>query len=49
MFAGRYTYVAEGARLPSETQERHYYERLVQAYPIHPEVFDRLVSGDMKN
>lgn len=35
-------YVAEGARLPSETQERHYYERLVQAYPIHPEVFDRL-------
>jgi predicted AAA+ superfamily ATPase len=35
-------YVAEGAKLPSETQERHYYERLVQAYPIHPEVFDRL-------
>lgn len=35
-------YVAEGAKLPSETQERHYYERLLQAYPIHPEVFDRL-------
>jgi predicted AAA+ superfamily ATPase len=35
-------YVAEGAKLPSETQERRYYERLVQAYPIHPEVFDRL-------
>jgi len=35
-------YVAEGVRLPSETQERRYYERLVQAYPIHPEVFDRL-------
>jgi predicted AAA+ superfamily ATPase len=35
-------YVAEGARLPSETQESHYYDRLVQAYPIHPEVFDRL-------
>jgi predicted AAA+ superfamily ATPase len=35
-------YVAEGAKLPSETQERRYYDRLVQAYPIHPEVFDRL-------
>lgn len=35
-------YIAEGAKLPSETQERRYYERLVQAYPIHPEVFDRL-------
>jgi predicted AAA+ superfamily ATPase len=35
-------YVAEGARLPSETQEARYYDRLCQAYPIHPEVFDRL-------
>lgn len=35
-------YVAEGAKLPSETQERRYYERLVQAFPIHPEIFDRL-------
>lgn len=35
-------YVAEGASVPSETREAHYYERLVQAYPIHPEVFDRL-------
>jgi predicted AAA+ superfamily ATPase len=35
-------YIAEGARLPSETQESHYYDRLLQAYPIHPEVFDRL-------
>lgn len=35
-------YVKEGARLPSETQEGRYYDRLVQAYPIHPEVFDRL-------
>lgn len=35
-------YVAEGAKLPSETQEARYYERLLQAYPIHPEVFDRL-------
>ena len=36
------TYVAEGTKLPAETQERRYYDRLVQAYPIHPEVFDRL-------
>ena len=35
-------YVDEGTKLPSETQESHYYDRLVQAYPIHPEVFDRL-------
>lgn len=36
------TYVDEGARLPSETQEARYYDRLLQAYPIHPEIFDRL-------
>jgi predicted AAA+ superfamily ATPase len=36
------TYIAEGGKLPSETQEARYYDRLVQAYPIHPEVFDRL-------
>lgn len=35
-------YVAEGVKLPSETQERRYLDRLLQAYPIHPEVFDRL-------
>lgn len=35
-------YVAEGAKLPTETQEARYYNRLMQAYPIHPEVFDRL-------
>lgn len=35
-------YISEGAKLPSETREARYYERLVQAYPIHPEVFDRL-------
>ncbi len=35
-------YIAEGAKLPSETQEGRYYDRLMQAYPIHPEVFDRL-------
>lgn len=35
-------YVAEGASMPSETQESRYYNRLCQAYPIHPEFFDRL-------
>lgn len=35
-------YVAEGSKLPAETQEGRYYDRLVQAYPLHPEVFDRL-------
>lgn len=35
-------YKQEGAKLPSETHEARYLDRLVQAYPIHPEVFDRL-------
>lgn len=35
-------YVQEGAKLPSETQESRYLDRLVNAYPIHPDVFDRL-------
>jgi predicted AAA+ superfamily ATPase len=35
-------YVVEGAKLPAETQEGRYYDRLVKAYPIHPEIFDRL-------
>lgn len=35
-------YIAEGSKLPTETQEGRYYDRLVNAYPIHPEVFDRL-------
>ncbi|MBI2569490.1 MAG: ATP-binding protein [Candidatus Schekmanbacteria bacterium] len=35
-------YVAEGSNLPGETQEGRYYDRLLQAYPIHPELFDRL-------
>jgi len=35
-------YIAEGASLPGETQESRYYDRLRQAYPIHPEFFDRL-------
>jgi predicted AAA+ superfamily ATPase len=35
-------YIAEGSKLPTETQETKYFDRLMQAYPIHPEVFDRL-------
>ena len=35
-------YVSEGTNVPGETHQARYYERLVQAYPIHPEVFDRL-------
>jgi predicted AAA+ superfamily ATPase len=35
-------YKQEGAKLPTKTQEAHYHDRLMQAYPIHPEVFDRL-------
>lgn len=35
-------YLAEGDKFPNETQESRYFNRLVQAYPIHPEVFDRL-------
>ncbi len=35
-------YIASGTEFPRETQENRYYQRLVNAYPIHPEVFDRL-------
>ena len=35
-------YVANKEDLPHETQESRYVDRLVHAYPIHPEVFDRL-------
>lgn len=35
-------YVSHEHDFPRETQESGYRERLVQAYPIHPEVFDRL-------
>ena len=35
-------YTANGADFPQETQESRYLERLMNAYPIHPEVFDRL-------
>lgn len=37
-------YVSEGNRVPSETQESGYLERLEQAYPIHPQLFDCLYT-----
>jgi hypothetical protein len=36
------TYEAEGSKMPSETHEGRYLDRLKTAYPIHPEIFDRL-------
>ena len=35
-------YTANGDDFPRETQESRYFDRLMHAYPIHPEVFDRL-------
>lgn len=35
-------YVANSADLPPDTQEGAYFDRMKQAYPIHPEIFDRL-------
>jgi predicted AAA+ superfamily ATPase len=35
-------YVAEGGKLPQDTQESRYYDRMIQSYPIHPEVFAQL-------
>lgn len=35
-------YRQSGNKFPTETQNHHYYERLRQSYPIHPEIFDRL-------
>jgi uncharacterized protein len=35
-------YIAEGAKLPQETQESRYFDRMIQSYPIHPEVFAQL-------
>lgn len=35
-------YMANRDDFPQETQESRYFERLKHAYPIHPEVFDRL-------
>jgi predicted AAA+ superfamily ATPase len=35
-------YSSNGSDFPSECKEESYYERMKAAYPIHPEVFDRL-------
>lgn len=35
-------YLAEGAKIPQETQESRYFDRMMQSYPIHPEVFSQL-------
>lgn len=35
-------YTANRDEFPQETQESRYFERMIHAYPIHPEVFDRL-------
>jgi uncharacterized protein len=35
-------YTANRDEFPQDTQESRYYERMIKAYPIHPEVFDRL-------
>ncbi|MFA7542307.1 MAG: DUF499 domain-containing protein, partial [Lysobacterales bacterium] len=37
-------YVTHASALPGETQEGQYLERMRAAYPIHPEVFERLYS-----
>lgn len=36
------SYAQNRQDLPNETLESHYYDRMARAYPIHPEVFDRL-------
>jgi uncharacterized protein len=35
-------YVAEGSKVPQETIEARYFDRMMQSYPIHPEVFTLL-------
>jgi predicted AAA+ superfamily ATPase len=36
------TYLGEGTKLPKETSESRYLDRMTQSYPIHPEVFTQL-------
>lgn len=36
------TYVSEGTKMPQETHESRYFDRMMQSYPIHPEVFAQL-------
>ena len=35
-------YIAERTKVPQETQVARYFDRMVQSYPIHPEVFTQL-------
>jgi len=35
-------YKAEGAKVPQETQDHYYFDKMIQGYPIHPEVFAQL-------
>ena len=35
-------YIAEGSKVPQETQESRYFDRMMQSYPIHSEVFAQL-------
>ena len=35
-------YIAEGTKVPQETQESRYFDRMIHSYPIHPEVFTQL-------
>ena len=38
------TYITNPGAFPADTQEGTYYEKLLGAYPIHPELFDRLYT-----
>ena len=37
-------YIDNNARFPKETQENAYLQKLIDCYPIHPEVFERLYT-----
>lgn len=37
-------YIENNSKFPAETQTNQYFDRLLQSYPIHPEVFDRLYA-----
>lgn len=37
-------YIENNTKFPAETQASQYFDRLIQSYPIHPEVFDRLYA-----
>lgn len=37
-------YIENNTKFPADTQTSQYLDRLLQSYPIHPEVFDRLYA-----